>query len=98
MGILRVYLALCVIATHTHSVFPWGMHDGRQAVQIFYIISGFYMEMVLSGRYASARDFYLSRFLRIFPTYWVILGAILLLSAVSGMLFGNWLSLAPFAN
>jgi peptidoglycan/LPS O-acetylase OafA/YrhL len=58
MGILRVYLALCVIAAHSHRVLPWRMHDGRQAVQIFYIISGFYMAMVLSTRYSSARDLY----------------------------------------
>jgi peptidoglycan/LPS O-acetylase OafA/YrhL len=97
MGLLRVYLALCVISTHSNSVFPWRMHDGPQAVQIFYIISGFYMAMVLSSRYATPRDFYVSRFLRIFPTYWIVLAATFVLSAASGLLFHKWLLLKPYA-
>lgn len=42
------------------------------AVEIFFVISGFYMQMVLSERYTSAGAFYFSRGLRIFPTYWVV--------------------------
>jgi peptidoglycan/LPS O-acetylase OafA/YrhL len=42
------------------------------AVEIFFLISGFYMQMVLSQRYASAGAFYLSRAFRIFPTYWIV--------------------------
>src|SRR5665213_1487559 len=98
MGILRVYLALCVIGDHAGPVLPWQMHDGRQAVQIFYTISGFYMAMVLSTRYANSRDFYLSRFMRIFPPYWLVLAATLVLSAASGLFFDRWLLLRTYIN
>src|SRR6266480_833174 len=98
MGILRIYLALCVIATHANSVFPWRMHDGQQAVQIFYIISGFYMSMVLSTRYATPRDFYVSRIMRIFPPYWIVLIGTVALSGVAGLLFHKWLLLKPYVT
>ena len=98
MGILRVYLALCVIAAHTDSVFPWKMLDGRQAVQIFYIISGFYMAMVLSSRYASPRDFYLSRLIRIFPPYWIAVLGTVAVSALAGLFLHKWLLLAPYVT
>src|SRR5665213_1124577 len=98
MGILRVYLALCVIADHAGSVLPWQMHDGRQAVQIFYIISGFYMAMILSTRYAKPRDFYLSRFLRIFPPYWIVLLATIIVSVAGGLFFNRWLLLRAYIS
>ena len=98
MGILRVYLALCVVADHGGSVLPWRMHTGSQAVQMFYIISGFYMAMVLSSRYSKPRDFYLSRFLRIFPPYWLVLAATFILSLAGGLLFNRWLMLRTYIN
>jgi len=99
MGILRVYLALCVVATHAGSViFPWGMHDGRQAVQVFYIISGFYMAMVLSSRYSKPCDFYVSRMMRIFPPYWITLVVTLLLCTTTGLFFHQWLLLKPYVH
>lgn len=80
MGLLRVFLALAVVAAHQPP--PTGLLrfvGGQMAVEIFFIISGFYMQMVMtSGRYATARDFYISRALRIFPAYWLIAGAVLL--------------------
>ncbi|HEX3717448.1 MAG TPA: acyltransferase [Verrucomicrobiae bacterium] len=98
MGILRVYLALCVIADHAGHVFPWRMHEGRQAVQIFYVISGFYMAMILSSRYGKPRDFYISRFLRIFPPYWIVLVGTVVASAAAGLLFNRWLLLRTYVN
>jgi peptidoglycan/LPS O-acetylase OafA/YrhL len=98
MGILRVYLALCVIADHAGPVFPWKMHDGRQAVQMFYVISGFYMALVLSTRYDKAREFYVSRFLRIFPPYWIVLLGTVVISVGSGLLFDRWLLLRAYIS
>ena len=98
MGILRVYLALCVIASHSNAVFPWGMHDGREAVEIFYIISGFYMAMVLSSRYANPRDFYVSRIMRIFPPYWVVFAGTLVLSVAWECVIHHWLFLTYWAD
>jgi peptidoglycan/LPS O-acetylase OafA/YrhL len=99
MGLLRFYLALCVVGMHSTSVLPWTMHDGMQAVQIFYIISGFYMAMVLSaGRYSRVRLFYWSRFLRIFPVTWVVLAGVIASSCAAGLLTGHWMALAPYVS
>lgn len=98
MGYLRTYLALCVVAAHSGAIFPWAMHDGIQAVQIFFLISGFYMAMVLSGKYETRRDFYVSRWLRIFGPYYVVLLAVVLWSAVVGWLYGDWLALRAYAD
>ena len=54
----------------------WTMADGVVAVQAFYIISGFYMALVLNEKYTfqgALTQFYASRALRLFPIYWVIL-------------------------
>ena len=96
MGFLRVYLALCVIASHSDAVFPWQMHSGRQAVQIFYIISGFYIELILSGKYRGGLSFYKSRALRIFPPLAIIAAAVCVLSLLTRIIFNDWLALSAF--
>ena len=86
MGILRFILALSVIGAHAHFIgFPlpdgkpyevWSMFliDGRQSVALFYIISGFYMAMVLNTKYQNhILRFYANRFLRLWPTYIIVL-------------------------
>ena len=99
MGILRVYLALCVIVGHAESpVLPWKMHNGRQAVQIFYMISGFYMAMVLSSRYSTPRDFYVSRLMRIFPPDWAAVGSTVVMSMIAGLIFQQWMLLSPYVE
>ncbi len=97
MGFLRLYLALCVVAAHSNSVFPWAMHDGKEAVQIFFMISGFYMAMVLSNGYPSIKEFYISRWLRIFIPYYIVILLIIIVSLISGKLTGNWLRLTSYA-
>jgi peptidoglycan/LPS O-acetylase OafA/YrhL len=88
-----------VIVGHAESdVFPWTMHDGRQAVQVFYMISGFYMAMVLSSRYKIPRDFYVSRFMRIFPPYWIAAVTTVVLSMTTGLLFQKWMLLGPYVE
>jgi peptidoglycan/LPS O-acetylase OafA/YrhL len=75
MGIIRVLLALSVLLAHSF-VFPITgnvLVGGLIAVQCFYMISGFYMALVLTQRYASRADFYFNRFLRLYPTYWFLL-------------------------
>lgn len=73
MGLLRFLLAIAVIGDHAAP--PCGfLHlvGGTAAVEIFFVVSGFYMQMVLSGKYSSPGSFYLSRSLRIFPAYWIV--------------------------
>jgi peptidoglycan/LPS O-acetylase OafA/YrhL len=77
MGIVRLILALAVMFVHAPSASrpPLASHfiSGIPAVQCFYIISGFYMALVLSDRYTSIKNFYFNRFLRLYPTYWCVL-------------------------
>ena len=72
MGFLRFFLALMVLSVHAG-----GIGDGRIAVQTFYMISGFYMSLVWADKYAMhpnpIRTFYLSRALRIYPLYFIVL-------------------------
>lgn len=97
MGVLRFYLALCVIAVHSNVLFPWDMHDGVEAVEIFFLISGFYMAMILP-KYSNLIEFYISRFIRIFIPYWLVCGMILIVSLIFGCFFHNWLELEPFIH
>ncbi|MDQ8204997.1 acyltransferase [Pelagicoccus sp. SDUM812003] len=96
MGILRVYLAVCVVAAHSEKVLPWAMHSGREAVQIFFIVSGFYMQFVLaSGKYGSVLSFYRSRILRIYVPYFLVLLCVVGMSFCWwGLGFGGWLTLS----
>lgn len=89
MGALRVFLALAVLVHHTG--FDAGpLVPADLAVQLFFVISGYYMGLVLTIRYTPAngpwwwRDFYLSRFLRLYPTFVVVsLGAIVFYGSLS---------------
>jgi len=96
MGFLRTYLALCVVASHSDAFFAERMLNGMEAVQLFYLISGFYMQLILAWKYASMRSFYESRALRIYIPYLVTLALVLAGSLASGLLAGNWLALQPF--
>jgi peptidoglycan/LPS O-acetylase OafA/YrhL len=74
---MRFLLAAAVV--FQHSTTPWNMPivDGHQAVRLFYIISGFYMALILGKKYPLNRQglwiFYTNRAARIFPVYWVVL-------------------------
>lgn len=50
------------------------MLGGALAVQLFYMLSGFLISYVLTERkaYASTRAFYINRFLRLYPIYFLI--------------------------
>jgi len=71
-------------------------HYGTDAVEIFFLISGFYMELI-GKTYASKLEFYASRFIRIFALYWATLFAILLVCILGGF-FGHWGYLRPYIN
>lgn len=70
MGALRYFLAVVVV--FTHNGIPPGTQGGL-AVMIFFIISGFFITMVLNERYDRAARFYLSRYLRLWPPYAAVL-------------------------
>jgi len=76
MGLLRLLLALAVVLTHAGPIYGIRMTGGVASVQTFFMISGFYMALVLSTKYTgpgAIRVFYANRILKIFPLYWVVL-------------------------
>ena len=76
MGLLRVILAVSVLLGHAGPLFGCEIAGGQPAVEIFFIISGFFMAMILTEKYHPVRDrflFYSNRALRIYSTYYLVL-------------------------
>lgn len=72
MGILRLFFALSVLLGHIQIHY---LISPIYAVQGFYIISGFYMSLILNEKYNTYDQnilFYKKRFFRLLPTYWLI--------------------------
>jgi peptidoglycan/LPS O-acetylase OafA/YrhL len=78
MGFLRIYLAIVVLLSHCPQgiIFQKISHPAL-AVQCFYAISGFYIQLLINQFKNSHRRwklaFYLNRAIRIYPTYLIIL-------------------------
>lgn len=101
MGILRTVLALAVVVYHSFKVFGLHMCGGQVAVESFYIISGFYMALILNEKYVgvgSYKKFILSRFYRIFPMYWIVLIGAFLLSYIGYLTLNKPFYLYNFIN
>jgi peptidoglycan/LPS O-acetylase OafA/YrhL len=93
MGSLRLFLALSVALGHFGM--PLGFPTSDIAVQSFYVISGFYMALVLNEKYGPGTYwlFISNRLLRLWPTYIVVL-------VLSFAVADNWrpiASLDPFS-
>ena len=69
---MRVALAMAVLLGHL-PIASYKFINAATAVQGFYIISGFYMALVLDGKYKSVGLFYSNRLLRLMPTYFVMM-------------------------
>ncbi len=96
MGALRLFLAVSVLVAHAGPIFGLNLMFSDVAVKLFFIISGFYMSLVLSGKYEGKSlrwTFYTNRFLRLYPAY---LLAILLTGAL--FLTADHLPNAPEKN
>ena len=87
MGIIRVLLAAAVVFGHAPMWTGYDPHVGivrplpaYYAVQAFFVISGFYMEL-LRKKYAPAPIwiFYSNRYSRLIVSYWIVLAATVLL-------------------
>jgi len=75
LGTFRFLLAIAVTVSHFGGLWGHRFMDGLMAVQCFYMVSGFLISLVLSGKYdantpAGLRLFYTNRALRIFVPYW----------------------------
>ena len=78
MGVYRFFLALAVLFAHAGGSWSGSSFgDGRLAVETFFMISGFYMALVWSEKYQHLKTpiklFYISRALRIYPLYFLVL-------------------------
>tara|TARA_B100000902_G_scaffold46569_1_gene53918 strand:- start:825 stop:1892 length:1068 start_codon:yes stop_codon:yes gene_type:complete len=71
MGSVRTLLAIAVVFTHSYGFVFVG---GILAVQLFYVISGFFISYILveAKTYRTVSSFYTNRFLRLFPIYWFV--------------------------
>lgn len=78
MGMLRFYLAYVVLVAHCpQGLFLQKLSHPALAVQCFYAISGFYVQLLLRD-FARRKNkfilsFYFNRFIRIYPTYFIFL-------------------------
>lgn len=77
---VRLLLAVSVVLAHSSALFGTTLFGGRTAVECFFVISGFYMAMVLSRKYSRAnggtwKTFMASRVARLLPVYLVVLAA-----------------------
>jgi len=77
MGLIRFLLAVSVIIAHSTPIFGIRLVGGQTAVQAFFILSGFYMALVLNEKYIGENNSYklfiTNRLLRLYPIYWTVL-------------------------
>jgi peptidoglycan/LPS O-acetylase OafA/YrhL len=106
VGLLRLLLAVCVFCTHSRPLGQITWVSGTRAVEIFFIISGFYMQLVLSRKYTRDQlgetwvlQFYKARYFRLLPIY---LTAFLLATIVGlvsrDVIIDTWRYVAGIAN
>lgn len=102
MGLIRILLAVSVLIFHSDSVLGLSMLGGGLAVQAFFMISGFYMALVLDGKYKASlrgggyRLFITNRLYKLYPAYWLICILILLTAVVTYLIKGTFFTLAPW--
>lgn len=100
MGVLRFLLAISVVATHGGPLFGISFVGGRIAVQAFYIISGFYMTMILNEKYIGKNQswklFITNRFLRLYPIYLSVFLLTIILCLINGYFNGDYLRLTNY--
>lgn len=90
MGLLRLLLAAAVVAEHSTPICGFRFTGGHLAVRLFFIISGFYMALILTTKYTADHPnrywlFISNRFLRIYPCYYVVLALSLLFYAAASV-------------
>ncbi len=84
MGLFRLVLAISVLIAHSTPIFSNTLVGGRVAVESFFMISGFYMALILSTKYkTNLKTFYKNRFLKLFPLYWFFTILVVIVSFVT---------------
>jgi peptidoglycan/LPS O-acetylase OafA/YrhL len=87
VGVLRLLLAISVVLDHSSSIAGQQLVGGRTAVECFFVISGFYMALVLENRYGRLgrrcwRVFMAARLGKLWPTYLLVLAVTAVVLAV----------------
>lgn len=88
MGTLRSLFALSVVFDHTYGYVFVG---GRNAVQLFYMISGFLISYIIVEKksYPNIKDFYINRYLRLYPIYFIIASFTLIVFLIANFTLGK---------
>ena len=97
LGAFRLLLAWMVIACHTAGYYDiFSVDFGTIAVSTFFFISGYLMPLTYEKNYEKygwkqgIKKFYINRFIRIFPIYWVTLLIPISMSIIVSCLHGKW--------
>src|ERR1700751_2909819 len=91
MGALRLILALSVVASHADVPSILRLWGGPSAVQIFFVISGFYMQLILRKEYrGDAVGFWMSRGARIYPAYAIVAAITVLVIFTNALMKGRF--------
>jgi peptidoglycan/LPS O-acetylase OafA/YrhL len=104
VGSLRFLLAFAVAGGHALGFFnfPSIYLYGGEAVQVFFMISGFLIALILRGKYSNSANgnwvFYSNRVVKIFVPYLMVLGITVVLSALFYVFAGNAVSLSSFVE
>ena len=98
MGLFRVILAISVVLSHivkSEKPFYQGF-GGTNSVEIFFLVSGFYIALILDKTYRSKRLFYLNRILRLYPIYLIVCLLVLVTSIFRRGVAENLFDYSPF--
>lgn len=94
MGVLRFLLALSVLIEHSKPIFGISLVPGELAVESFFMVSGFYMALVIKEKYSKIPNYYklfiTNRFLRIFPLYWLVVLISIIAFTIDGYSSGDF--------
>jgi peptidoglycan/LPS O-acetylase OafA/YrhL len=92
MGSLRFLLAVAVVLFHANAS-GFLLVSGAAAVEAFFIISGFYMSLVLDTKYIGVNNryglFLGNRLLKLYPAYWTVLVLAILMQLTVWLLTGS---------
>lgn len=87
MGVLRLILALSVVAGHGDFWRPFFFINSSAAVICFFVVSGFYMALVLNEKYTDTASFFAARAIRLYPAYFFFLAIVMAVMLRGGATF-----------
>jgi len=102
MGLIRWLLAIAVLVTHSEQILGFHFLGGSAAVRTFFMISGFYMTLILNRKYLKLENgyrlFITNRFLRLYPIYWIVFLVTLCVCLLGYVGFHNPYLLTPYVT